>query len=271
MSEANILNTSSASQLNPQYGWQEERLQNLAQMVAQSGKWFGRRVGPEPIRYSLHWNLDSTNKFLLQQWARQYATGFFTLVDWEATRYFSGRFAGPVRFTLVGNNNWDADAVFEELPTLALNTYPSNWSRDAIFLEEVNDFLEDLPKFTGAAWTKHSANANAHGGYHSYNTGTDTAQFAEWLYFGYGFRWWSMKDTNFGIAGVTCTRRRDNTVVLAEQTIDCYAAAPAAAAALLTKADLPLDEYIVKVRATNTKNAASTAFIVAADAIEIMQ
>ncbi len=267
MSEANILNTSSASQLNPQYGWQRARRDAVARIYAASGKTFKRLVGARPLVYRLNWELPKTEALQLEQWGNQYLLDFFTLVDWERTRYYSGHFIeGPVE-TWIGNEKVGYTAVFEELPGLALNTYPSNWARDAIFLEERNGFSEALVKLTGT-WAL-SGDTSTHGGNDYYSDTTNDT--AEWQYFGYGFRLYSVKAPDHGIVELTVSRVRDGAVIVAATNIDLYNPTNLYNQVLYTKSDMALDLYRVKLRVTGTKNASATNYRCRADALEVMQ
>jgi len=170
--------------------------------------------------YDLAWNnRDLATKHTLQQWAQQYENDFFSLADWERGRYFSGRFEGPLTFNPVGNQKYNIKGRFIELPGLALFATPTNYSRDGIFLEERNGFGEDLVKLAGAGWSFQSAVA-AHGGanYVSGNT-NDTA---EWIYFGYSFRYWSRTEPDVGIVEVSCTRVRDGFAIVPAHNVDLY-------------------------------------------------
>lgn len=269
MSEQNILNPAQTSLFNPDWGYTEGLPEMRSIFQAASGKIYSRRQVGRGRVYDLAWNSrDLATKHTLQQWAQQYENDFFSLSDWERGRYFSGRFEGPLIFNPVGNQRYNIRGRFIELPGLAMFANPTNWARDAIFIEERNGFGEDLVKLTGTGWAYELA-AQGHGGadYFSANT-NDTA---EWLYFGYGFRFWSRTQNNLGIAEISCTRVRDGVVVLAPTNVDLYSAATVNAAVVLTKSDLALDFYRVKARVTGTKNVAATNFFIYADAIEVMQ
>lgn len=147
--------------------------------------------------------------------------------------------------------------------------YPTNWARDAIFLEERNGFGEDLVKLAGTWAFETGGFSWAHGLGDYYSNETNAT--AEWVYFGYGFSYWHSKNSNLGFIEISATRVRDGAVVLAATQVDLWSATLVAPAAILTKSDLPLDLYRVKVRCTGTKNASSTGFYVRADAIEVMQ
>ncbi|MGH8678582.1 MAG: hypothetical protein ACREUQ_09560 [Burkholderiales bacterium] len=268
MSEANILNPSAASLLNFDYGYKDSGLPEMRSVFqAQSGKVYSRQQLGRGRVLDLSWGgRDKATMHTLRQWDLQYRNDFFTLVDWERSRYYSGRFEGPLEISPAGNEKWNIQGRFIELPSLPLNTYPSDWARDAIFLEERNGFGEDLVKLTGS-WA-YSAHASAHGGFHYFSNITN--DFVEWLYFGYGFRYWAGKFPDAGIFEYTVTRVRDGTVVAGPANIDQYSTGTAAAV-LLTVTNLALDLYRVKLRVTGTKNVSSSSFYLYADAIEVMQ
>lgn len=270
MSEQNILNPASTSLLNPDYGYSEGLPEMRSLFYAASGKTFTRQHFARGRTYDLAWNRrDKATMHALRQWARQYENDFFTLADWERSRYFSGRFQDPLVFNPAGNEQWTIKGVFEELTGLAMYTYPTDWTRDAAFLEERNGFGEDLVKLTGT-WTYYSeSGGRIHGGAMYWSQTTN--DFIEWLYFGYGFRLWAPKESAGGIGEVIVTRPRDGVQVLAPTNIDFYDAGAPPSAALLTKSDLGLDLYRVKLRVTGTKNGSSGGYRVFADAIEVMQ
>jgi hypothetical protein len=87
---------------------------------------------------------------------------------------------------------------------------------------------------------------------------------AEWLYFGYGFQVWAPKGPAMGIMQISL----DSVV---QGTVDLYAAALTASAALFTVTNVPLGTHRVKLSATNTKNASSASFVVCADALQVMR
>jgi hypothetical protein len=108
------------------------------------------------------------------------------------------------------------------------------------------------------------ANANFHGGFAYLNSGTVAADAAEWMYVGYGFRVWAPKGPDMGIVQVFLDG-------VSQGAVDLFAAAAAPSAVVLTLQNVSLGQHRVKLQATNTKNAASSAFNIAADAIEVMR
>jgi hypothetical protein len=270
MSEANILNALATSVLHPDYGIPEALPDMFARAQMRSGEYYARRTLVRGRYFDLGWIArPRADNDLLRQWAAQYEGGWFTYYDIERARYYSGCFDGPLAHSTDANEQVTAHGRFLELPRKALFAYPTNWARDAIFIEERDDDGNDVPTKTGV-WT-YAANANAHGGAELTSTNLNTTDKCELVYFGYGFRFWARKDVNLGIGSLAVTSQSTGAVELAATNVDLYAAAPAAAAALFTKSDLPLDLHRVSWTATNTKNAASAAKTLPFDAIEVMR
>jgi hypothetical protein len=163
MSEQNILNPSATSLLNFDWGYSEGLPETDSVWQAASGKDYSRLQLARGRTYELTWaKRDLATALALQQWERQYKRDFFTLVDWEKSRYFTGRFDGPLTYSPAGFNQWTIRGRFIELPGVAMFSYPTNWTRDAMFLEERNGFGEDLVKL-GGTWA-FNQNASYHGG-----------------------------------------------------------------------------------------------------------
>jgi hypothetical protein len=270
VSEQNILNPAQTSLFNPDWGYTEGLPETRSLFQAASGKMFSRREFGLGRVYDLAWNnRDLATKHTLQQWAQQYENDFFSLADWERSRYFSGRFEGPLTFNPVGNQKYNIKGRFIELPGLAMFAYPTNYARDAIFIEERNGFGEDLVKLTGT-WAFNADAVNCHGGGdYTSSTANDTA---EWIYFGYGYQVWSRKLPDRGIMSATMTRVRDGVQIGAVDNVDLYAASSTPSAMVYSTQNAnPLDFYRIKLRVTGTKNASSSNFAVDADAIQVMQ
>lgn len=109
-----------------------------------------------------------------------------------------------------------------------------------------------------------ASNSNYHGGSAYFDVGTNVADAAEWLYFGYGFQLWSPKGPDMGIVKVSL----DGVVF---GTVDLYAAALTASAVVWTQTNVALGVHRVKLNPTDTKNAASAGFYVSADALQVMR
>ncbi|MCU1307116.1 MAG: hypothetical protein JWN45_1811 [Acidobacteriaceae bacterium] len=196
----------------------------------------------------------------LVQWEAQYKTGFFSFYHAELDRYFTGSFADNLQPVQVGYEQWNISGTFMEMPGVPMFVYPTNWNRDAIFLEERDDFGNDRVKLTGAWFL--NASGNEHAG-RAYVSGTLNST-AEWEYVGYGFRVWSRKDVDCGDVEISL----DGTVLGLNNN---YNAVVLASLPDFVKADVPLGRHRVKLRVTNLKDAASSGFQVFADAIEVMQ
>jgi hypothetical protein len=109
-----------------------------------------------------------------------------------------------------------------------------------------------------------NSNVNLHGGFAYFNGGTLVSDAAEWNYFGYGFQLYAYKGPDMGIMNVFLDG-------VSLGTVDLYAAAPTASAVVWTQPNTSLGIHRVKVSPTNTKNASSVAFIICADALQVMR
>jgi len=257
------------------------RPQGIVLEQAASGKVYGRFRAGRGHMFDLTWNtIEKSTMEKLKQWAEQFELGHFTFVDHERGRRHTGRFSpnhsgrGPLDITPLANNMWVVTATFEEIPGLPMQTYPSDWTNHAKFIEERDDVLADTAAFAGT-WTLEAAHANFHpagGTGRAYsNANTNTTDTAKIKYFGYGFRLWWRKNSNLGIVEISCKRVRDGAIVVAATNVDLYAAADTASAALHTSQNLALDWYEVQLKATNTKNASSSANTIYYDALEVMR
>ena len=113
MSEQNILNPSQTSLFNPDWGYTEGLPEMRSLFQAMSGKMYSRRQMGRGRVYDLAWNnRDQATKHSLQQWAQQYENDFFSLADWERSRYFCGRFEGPLTFSPAGNQRYNIRGRF---------------------------------------------------------------------------------------------------------------------------------------------------------------
>jgi hypothetical protein len=262
MSEANILNPTPQSVMNPSYKLPHKDPAIIGRWQARSGKAFARGMLTRGLVWNLHWdNVLFSTYLALRQWFRQYEQDFFSYFDIDDNRYYSGQFLDEPQYERAANNQVNVTATFVTIPGLAQFVYPSNWGVDSIFLEERNGFGSDLVKLTGTGWALQVLAAH-HGG-QAYQSAV-TNDIAEWKYVGYGFRYWAAKASTFGIVEISL----DGTVL---GTVDLFNAATSNAAALFTQLNAPLGEHRVKLRCTGTKNAGSSAFTVNADAMEVMR
>ena len=87
----------------------------------------------------------------------------------------------------------------------------------------------------------------------------------------YAIRIWARRDSNLGKLEGKLIRVSDGTVLASSVDVDLYSASPVAAAVVYAPGNYPLNFYRVQIKATNTKNASSSAKTIVADAIEVMQ
>jgi hypothetical protein len=261
MGAASILNAGGANDvLNPEYGFPGYDSETVVTFKPRNGPPFIRRNSDGGRIFDFQWNSRlQSQRDALRQWERQYKYDFFSYFHVEENRYYSGRFTG-FQEAPVGFDRWNIAARFEEMPGVPMFAYPTNWARDAIFIEERDGQGNDLVKLTGN-WTFEGANGNAHGLANYLSAATNA--LAEWTYFGYGFRFWALKANEEGIVEISL-----DDVVLT--TVDLYNAVTQVSAPLFTNSNVPLGEHRVKLRNTGTKNGASANFVVRADAIEVM-
>ncbi len=261
MSEQNILNPTASSQMNPTYPIRHKDPQIIASWQPRSGKPSQRYMMARGMEFQLHWEKVQFSTYLsLRQWFRQYERDFFSYFDIDDNRYYSGQFLAEPQMERVGNNQVNISATFVAVPTLPQFQYPSNWGVDSIFIEERDGFGSDLVKLTGT-WTFQAvAQANGGGEYFSITTN----DIAEWQYFGYGFRLWSIKDVSRGIFQVILDG-------IDRGVADCFNASLLASAPVFAVTNVNLGLHRVQLRVTGTKNAGATGFVCAADVIEVMR
>jgi hypothetical protein len=262
MSEANVLNPTSGSDLNPDFPLAGEPDDWTLSFRPRVGRVAVRTLGASPHKYTLTWGgRPKSVADQIRQWYFQYQYDFFTFNDFDRDRSFSGNFLGQPQIQNAGGNNnkWNVSAVFAEIAGAAMATYPSAWGTDSYFVEESDPSGNALVKMD-VGWAL-TASANYHGGNAFV---TDTAAISvEWQYDGYGFRLWAAKASNAGIVQVLL-----DDVVLT--TVDLYSASSVASAVVLTQQNVSFGRHRVKLLTTGTKNASSSDFQVNADAIEVM-
>ncbi|ABF42422.1 hypothetical protein Acid345_3421 [Candidatus Koribacter versatilis Ellin345] len=277
MAETDVLNPSFDSQMNPDYPWNEVPPGEDLTFQPQAGGLYTRHVISNGRTFQLTWT--DTPRWIADrifQWERQFRYSFFTFMDFERGRAYSGRFLDKPTKQITGNDRWTVQATFQEIAQLPLSQYAGDEDEDwdsfgaILFPRQVST---DLALVTGA-WTHNDADGFSigdptpapGGAYHS-NT---TDDIAEWLYFGYGFRLYSALGPDLGKVEISHKPYATQAwTVLA--TVDLYNAGAQPSAVILTKHDLQLDLHRVKLRVTGTKNGASSGYKVYADAIEVIE
>lgn len=164
MSEQNILNPTMTSPLNPDYSVKVTDPQTTSEWQALSGKWFGRDLAARGKVFDLTWQARLFSDYMaLDQWFHQYRRDFFSFAHYDSGRYYTGKFAAQPTKEEAGFNKVNISAQFVEIPGLPMYQYPSNWSRDAIFIEERGSWpvpsgiaptMNDLVKLTGSNWDR---------------------------------------------------------------------------------------------------------------------
>lgn len=252
--------------LDPDYTLAQPWSEGIIRGVADSGRQLARlKRAPQRLFRLVLRQRPTREKLQVEDWYRRFERDFFTWrhAVWQVKpdgsyleRYFAVEFVAPPQIELVGNEAYDLEVTVLEAVGRALFAYPDPVAgHPSVFLEDAA-----LSKTQGS-WSD-VASASSHGGAHKQNANTNTTDFALWVYAGYGFRLWAQRG-NFGIFEVLL----DDASL---GTVDLYSAAPLASSPVFTKLDVPLGLHRVKLRATNTKNIASTNPTILADALEYL-
>lgn len=272
MPETDVLNPSPAWEediqdaMNPNYGFTRKRATTQLKKKAVGGTPWTRETQNTGHSFTFSWLSRSWACVQrLKQYYEQYEDGYFTMIDWDGGgRNYVGRFTTEVAPVETANGMWDVQNVtFEEMPTVPMLTYPSDWTHDAIFMGVNNDF-GDQKLATNGAWTESTLAIAAPvitlGGIertsgmptaYMTNPGTNAGDWATYEYRGYGFQLYLLQGPGCGIADVLL----DGVQVA---SIDCYASANGVVMAL-SQPSVSLDIHRVQLTVTNTNNASSSA------------
>jgi len=254
--------------LHPDFPVGRRMLTGVVESLADSGRRFARLKRAPRLLHELELRRRPTaEKMLLEEWVRRFERSWFTFHDPVfatdpgsgafVERFFSVEFAAQPQFELTGNEAWDLRVSLVDRVGAALLSYPDPVAgHKSVFLEE-----SEAAAVAGS-WPA-SVHAYAHGGNELLNANDDATDALQWSYAGYGLRLWARCAPSLGILEVLLDGASLGTV-------DLYAAADQASQPLLTRLDVPLGLHTLKLRATNTRNAASSAGTIVADALEIL-
>lgn len=255
--------------LQPNYPIARRVQPGTVEAFADSGRRFARLKRAPRLLHELELALTTEEKQQLEEWYRRFERSWFSLhdpvfgIDTAAStggffeRYFSVEFVAPPELELAANNLWRARLALVDRVGAPLFSYPDpDAGHKSVFLEESEGIA------VSGTWTP-AAQALAHGESEASNPNPNTSNTFSWTYAGYGFRLWARRDSALGIVEVLL-----DSVSLV--TVDLYAVAVQAAQPVLAKLDVALGLHSVKLRATNSKNASSSAKTILADALEVM-
>lgn len=192
----------------PDYGFQKKRPLTRGSSKAVGGIPYTRELGNTGHGFYLSWlNRSLACMDKLKWFFEQFEDGYFTLIDWDAApapakgRQYVGRFVSEVIPVETGNGMWSAQEVqFEEMPTVPMLVYPSDWQKWAIDLFPVNDFGQQK-LYTQGTW---AFTPRVFGGI-ARTTADDSGVVGDWAqyeYRGYGFQLWGLVGSAQGIAQV---------------------------------------------------------------------
>ena len=167
MAETDILNPINWQALgypfnpNPSYGFSRKMSNNRLMQRPRLGPFITRDVGNAGHSFPLSWvNTDLTTARRVVKFYHDFRNGYFTFVnpDWGG-RNFVGRFTSEPEAVETANGKWTIQgALFEEIPTARMLTYPNDWVNDGHPLNVVDDFFTGgtpTPRvaFMQGAWT----------------------------------------------------------------------------------------------------------------------
>lgn len=244
------------------YGFTRKRPSTQLRKKAVGGTPWSRETQNSGHTFELSWMGRTLQCALKLKWYyEQYEDGFFTIVDWDGTlgevgRHYVGHFTSEVNPVETEANRWDVQNVlFEEIPQQPMLQYPNDWVNEAIWIWPFNDY-GDQKTATQGAWTAgYPLGAPPAGTVQSQaftNPGTNSGDWAQHEYRGYGFKLYMLKGPAFGIVQIYV----DGELL---ESVDLYAAAATGPVAVVCQTAMPLDIHRVQVVVTNTKNAGSTA------------
>ena len=265
--------------MNPSYGFTKRRASTLLNKKAVGGTPWTRETQNTGHTFNLSW-IGRTYACMqrLQWYYEQYEDGFFTIIDWDAGgRQYVGRFTSAPEIVETANNKWDAQNVtFEEMPEVAMQAYPNDWTNDGIVFYVSNDFgdqkVATLGAWTETAYTVAAGFSPSSFRYMDLALGTNytifqnpgnAGEWAQYEYRGYGFQLWLMQGPEWG----QCSVYVDSILL---ETVDCYAAAEMGPIALVS-AFAPLDLHRVQVVCNGTKNALATGTNIGWYALQVMR
>jgi hypothetical protein len=231
--------------MNPDYGFTRKRAATRGVQKAVGGTPYTRELGNTGHTFVFSWLGRTLNCVRRLKWYyEQYEDGFFTLIDWDGGgRHYVGRFTTEIAAIETANNKWDVQNVqFDEIPTLPMLQYPSNWAADAIDLYPFNDF-GDQKLATQGTWATTVRNF---GGVLR-TTADDAGAIGDWAqheYRGYGFQLWMLTGAGQGTVNIFLDGIEVGTVNLATSGV---ALVPVK---VFEKVNVPLD--IHRVQAVQT-------------------
>ncbi len=208
----------------------------------------------------------------VKRYYHQYRSGgYFTIVDWDGGgRHYVGRFTGAPHLVQRGNGTWSIQGLpFEEIPTVPMVQYPSDWDNDAVTAYATADNGDQLVAGNGAfAINVRTILGNPVTTFDDPGTPGDWAQLE---YVGYGFRLFLMSGPEFGQASVQV----DGTIVTPDNgsssLIECYAAADVGPQMLCQVQNLSRDFHRVKLVPLGTKTSAAPATTVSWHSLQVMR
>jgi hypothetical protein len=257
--------------MNPNYGFTRKRPVTRLNKKAVGGVPYSRELQNTGHSFTFSWISRSWLCVQRLKWFyEQFEDGYFTIIDWDGGgRHYVGHFTSEVSPVPTSNGRWDVQGVtFEEIPTVPMKQYPSDWDHDSITVNVSNDYGDQKVALSGAWTVNAQAMLDGNGNETSYQTADDPGTAGDWAqyeYRGYGFRLYLRKGPAFG----QCNLVVDG--VQQANLIDCYAAANFGPSLVQETLALPLDYHRVQVLCSGNKNANASAAAISWVRMQVMR
>ena len=284
MAETDILNPTNWAALgmpfnpNPSYGFSRKMSNNRLMQRPRLGPFITRDVGNAGHSFPLSWvNTDLSTARRVVKFYHDFRNGYFTFInpDWGG-RNFVGRFTSEPEAVEVANGKWTIQgALFEEIPTARMLTYPNDWAHDGHPLNVVDDFFTGgtpTPRvaFMQGAWTLGQIAFSGFGvpatldptTYVGIDVAPAAADWAQTQYTGWGFQMTFPLAQTYGVVNlyldgveiVTSLDLSNGTCVSSSAIVNLNVTAgvPHPTWVNVTVTNVPLDIHLVKVQVTGT-------------------
>ena len=260
MPETVILNETAAwddsiqDSTTPDYGFEVDRESTRAVAKPAGGRPWSIETANTGHTFPLSW---ISRSFLcvqrLKQFFEQYENGYFTIIDHDGGgRHYVGHFTGKFPRIQRGNDRYDVQLTFEEIPGVPMIEYPSDWDNDAVALRPIDDYGDQMLSVSGTWVQQQQTDSDDVTVATLYNDGSDAGDWATYEYRGYGFRLYMVQGPDCGQVEVFL-----DGVDLG--TVDLYSAQSLGPQMVMERGAVSLDLHRLKVVVLGTKNAASSA------------
>lgn len=273
MPETSILNRTAAwdddiqDSMTPDYGFEADRESTRAVAKPAGGRPWSVETSNTGHTFQLSW-ISRSFKCVqrLKQFYEQYEDGFFTIIDHDGGgRHYVGHFVGKFARVQTGNDRYDVQGLtFEEIPSVPMIEYPSDWEGDAVALRPLDDYTDQMLSLSGVWAQQQQTDEDDVTVAILYNDGTSAGAWATYEYRGYGFRLYMLQGPSSGQVQVLLDG-------VSLGTVDLYSAVNLGPQIVIERGAVSLDLHRLKVVVLGTKNAASSSASVTWCMLEVMR